>query len=210
MTTGPGFRTSTKTRMMYSLMSLGVATPAEAVAGVMAFSIYNALNNPALGYLSDRTRSRWGRRIPYVLFGGLPYAVAFALLFTAPFDGRDNPVGLLIYFGTAIVAWEGLYTALATGYYGLLPEMFATYRERTDVAAKMNIFQTVALVLGAALPPLLADILGWAGMATALAVVSVIAIYVGYPALIERPDLKKDTGFPFVQLSRPPLSTAVI
>ena len=211
------FQTSTKTRVMYSLMSLGVATPAEAVAGVMAFyivdvknlpaewfaafwfvyTIYNALNNPALGYLSDRTRSRWGRRIPYVLFGGLPYAVAFALLFTAPFDGKDNPVGLLVYFGIAIVAWEGLYTAFATGYYGLLPEMFGTYRERTDVAAKMNIFQTIALVLGAALPPLLAELLGWGGMATVLAVLSVIAIYVGYPALFERPDLKTDTGFPF-------------
>jgi len=217
MTATSQFHTSTKTRIRYSLMSLGVATPAEAIAGVIAFyivdvknlptewfavfwflyTIYNALNNPALGYLSDRTRSRWGRRIPYVLFGGLPYAVAFALLFTAPFDGRDNPVGLLIYFGAAIVVWEGLYTALATGYYGLLPEMFATYRERTDVAAKMNIFQTVALVLGAALPPLLAELLGWGGMATALAVVSVIAIYAGYPALFERPDLKKDTGFPF-------------
>ncbi|MBI3151364.1 MAG: MFS transporter [Chloroflexi bacterium] len=213
------FQTSIKTRIMYSLMSLGVATPAEAVAGVIAFyivdvknlptewfaafwffyTIYNALNNPALGYLSDRTRSRWGRRIPYVLFGGLPYAVAFALLFTAPFDGRDNPVGLLIYFGTAIIVWEGLYTAFATGYYGLLPEMFGNYGERTDVAAKMNIFQTVALVLGAALPPLLADILGWSGMATVLAVISVIAIYTGYPALFERADLKTDTSFPFMQ-----------
>ncbi len=211
------FKTSFKTRVRYSLASLGVATPAETVSGIIAFyivdvmnlpatwfatfwffyTIYNAFNNPALGYLSDRTRTRWGRRIPYVLFGGLPYAVAFALLFTAPFDGRDNPVGLLLYFGIAIVAWEGIYTALATGYYGLLPEMFDNYRERTDVAAKMNIFQTVALVLGAALPPLLADLLGWSGMATVLAVISVVALYAGYPALFERPELKKDTGFPF-------------
>jgi GPH family glycoside/pentoside/hexuronide:cation symporter len=213
------FKTSTKTRMMYSLMSLGVATPAEAVAGIIAFyivdvknlptewfatfwffyTIYNAINNPMLGYMSDRTRSRWGRRIPYVLFGGLPYAAAFALLFTAPFDGKDNPLGLLIYFGAAIVVWETCYTAFATGYYGLLPEMFGDYGERTDVAAKMNIFQTVALVLGAAMPPLLADILGWSGMATALAVISVIAIYAGYPALFERSDLKTDTSFPFMQ-----------
>lgn len=212
------FKTSFRTRMLYSVTSLGVATPAEAISGTIAFyivdvmnlptlwfstfwffyTIYNALNNPALGYLSDRTHTRWGRRIPYVLFGGLPYAVAFALLFSAPFDGRDNPVGLLIYFGIAIVAWEGLYTALATGYYGLLPEMFDNYRERTDVAAKMNIFQTVALVLGAALPPTLAHVLGWSGMATILAVVSVIAIYVGYPALFERQELKNDTGFPFL------------
>lgn len=211
------FKTSFRTRMRYSLASLGVATPAETVSGIIAFyivdvmnlpatwfatfwffyTIYNAFNNPALGYLSDRTRTRWGRRIPYVLFGGLPYAVAFALLFTAPFDGRDNPVGLLLYFGIAIIAWEGIYTALATGYYGLLPEMFDNYRERTDVAAKMNIFQTVALVLGAALPPLLADLLGWSGMATVLAVISVVALYAGYPALFERPELKKDTGFPF-------------
>ncbi len=211
------FSTSTKTRIMYALVSLGVATIAEAIAGVIAFyivdvknlpvtwystfwffyTIYNALNNPALGYMSDRTRTRWGRRIPYVLFGGLPYAVAFALIFTAPFDGRDNPVGLLIYFGTMIVIWEGLYTAIATGYYGLLPEMFGSYRERTDVAAKMNIFQTIALVLGAALPPLLSSILGWSGMAILLSVISVIAIYVGYPSLFERADLKTDTSFPF-------------
>ena len=216
ITTVPEFQTSRKIRILYSLTSLGVATPAEAIAGIIAFyivdvknlpatwfatfwfvyTIYNALNNPALGYLSDRTRSRWGRRIPYVLFGGLPYAVAFALIFTAPFDGKDNPIGLLVYFGAMIVVWEGLYTGLATGYYGLLPEMFGTYRERTDVAAKMNIFQTFALVLGAALPPLLAEMLGWSGMATVLAVVSAIAIYLGYPALFERADLKTDTSFP--------------
>jgi GPH family glycoside/pentoside/hexuronide:cation symporter len=210
------FQTSRKTRVLYSLASLGVATPAEAISGIIAFyivdvknlpatwyatfwffyTLYNALNNPALGYLSDRTRSRWGRRIPYVLFGGLPYAVAFALIFTAPFDGKDNPLGLLVYFGGMIVIWEGLYTGLATGYYGLLPEMFGTYRERTDVAAKMNIFQTIALVLGAALPPLLAEMLGWSGMASVLAVISAIAIYLGYPALFERPDLRTDTGFP--------------
>ncbi|MBN1137892.1 MAG: hypothetical protein JXM73_14985 [Anaerolineae bacterium] len=39
MATTPGFHTSTKTRLIYSLMSLGVATPAEAVAGVVAFYI---------------------------------------------------------------------------------------------------------------------------------------------------------------------------
>lgn len=211
------FATNTKTRIMYSLISLGVATISEAIAGVIAFyivdvknlpvtwystfwffyTIYNALNNPALGYMSDRTRTRWGRRIPYVLFGGLPYAVAFSLIFTAPFDGKDNPAALLVYFGVMIVIWEGLYTAIATGYYGLLPEMFGSYRERTDVAAKMNIFQTVALVLGAALPPLLSSILGWSGMAILLSVISVIAIYVGYPSLFERADLKTDTSFPF-------------
>jgi glycoside/pentoside/hexuronide:cation symporter, GPH family len=213
------FKTSFKTRILYSLTSLGVATPVETISAFALYyivdvknlpatwfasfwffyTIYNALNNPALGYASDRTRSRWGRRRPYILFCGLPYVLTFALIFTTPFDGKFNPVALLVYFGVFIVIWEGLYTALATGYYGLLPEMFGNYRERTDVAAKMNIFQVIALVLASVLPPLLWNIIGWAGMAIALAVVSVIPIYVGFPALFEREELKTDTSYPFRQ-----------
>jgi GPH family glycoside/pentoside/hexuronide:cation symporter len=213
------FKTAFKTRMLYSLTSLGVATPVETISAFALYyivdvknlpatwfasfwffyTIYNALNNPALGYASDRTRSRWGRRRPYILFVGLPYVITFTLIFTSPFDGRFNPLALLIYFGAFIVLWEGLYTALATGYYGLLPEMFGTYKERTDVAAKMNIFQTIALVLASVLPPLLWNLIGWAGMAVVLAVIAVVAIYVGYPALFEREDLKTDTSFPFGQ-----------
>ncbi len=213
------FKTAFKTRMLYSLTSLGVATPVETISAFALYyivdvknlpatwfasfwffyTIYNALNNPALGYASDRTRSRWGRRRPYILFVGLPYVITFTLIFTSPFDGRFNPLALLIYFGAFIVLWEGLYTALATGYYGLLPEMFGTYKERTDVAAKMNIFQTIALVLASVLPPLLWNLIGWAGMAVVLAVIAVVAIYVGYPALFERGDLKTDTSFPFGQ-----------
>src|SRR5512138_1030863 len=119
------FATNVRTRLLYSLTNLGITIPSQAVGGVIAFyivdtkhlpvgwystfwffyTIYNALNNPALGYLSDRTRTRWGRRIPYILFGGLPYAVAFSLIFTAPFDGKSDPVGLLVYFGIMIVIW---------------------------------------------------------------------------------------------------------
>jgi GPH family glycoside/pentoside/hexuronide:cation symporter len=218
--TVPEFQTSTKTRMMYSLVSLGVATPVETMAAFALYyivdvknlpatwfasfwffyTVYNALNNPILGYASDRTRSRWGRRRPYILFVGLPYIVTFTLIFTTPFDGKYNPVALLIYFGIFIVIWEGLYTALATGYYGLLPEMFGSYEERTDVAAKMNIFQVIALILASVLPPLLWNTsIGWAGMAIALAVISLVPIYVGYSALFERTDLKTDTSFPFGQ-----------
>ncbi len=219
MDTAAEFRTTFKQRFMYSLMSLGVSTPVETVTAFVTYfivdiknlpvvwfssfwlfyTIYNALNNPLIGFASDRTRSRWGRRRPYVLFSGLPYVLTFILIFSVPFDGKVNPLALLIYFGVVIVLWEGLYTALATGYYGLLPEMFGSYRERTDVAAQMNIFQTVGLILSAVVPPLLWNWIGWGGMAISLAVISVVAIYVGYRFLFEREDLKTDTAFPFWQ-----------
>ena len=214
----PEMTTSRKTRMLYTLSSLGVTIPVEAVSGVIMFyivdvknlpapwfatfwviyTLYNALNNPVLGFLSDRTRSRWGRRIPYILFSGVPYVVTFALLFLAPFDGRDNPTALLIFFGVVIVLWEGLYTALATGYYSLLPEMFASFHERTDVAAKMNLFQTGGLIIGVALPPILSEWLGWSWMAILLSVIAVIAIYLGIPAMFEKKSSQEQTYVPFI------------
>ena len=215
----PKFKTSLKTRLLYTLSSLGVSIPVEAVSGIIMFyivdvknlpaqwfatfwifyTIYNAANNPLLGYFSDRTRSRWGRRIPYISFSALPYALTFVLLFLAPFDGKTNPLGLLIFFGVFIIIWEGLYTAIATGYYSLLPEMFDSYHERTDVAAKMNIFQTVGLIVGVALPPMLASWLGWNWMAVLLAVIAVIAIYLGVPAMFEKKGSQEQAAFPFKQ-----------
>jgi len=213
----PEMTTSRKTRMRYTFSSLGVTIPVEAVSGIIMFYIvdvknlpltwystfwifftfYNALNNPVLGFLSDRTDSRWGRRIPYILFTGVPYVLTFAMLFFIPYDGKNNPTALLIFFGIVIVIWEGLYTALATGYYALLPEMFPSYNERTDVAAKMNIFQTGGLIIGVALPPILSEWLGWSGMGILLSVIAVIAIYVGVPAMFEKKSSQEQTYVPF-------------
>ncbi len=123
-------------RWLYSLANLGNVIPYQAVGAILLFyyvdvkhlpvawsaaamtfyAIYNALNNPVLGYLSDRTRSRWGRRIPYLLFCTAPYAIAFALVWMAPFDGRQNPVELLSYFLVVLIIWEGLGTAVSTAY----------------------------------------------------------------------------------------------
>jgi|WetSurMetagenome_2_1015567.scaffolds.fasta_scaffold46454_3 glycoside/pentoside/hexuronide:cation symporter, GPH family len=213
-TVAKNYTTSFRTRMLYSLSSFGIALPAESLGGIIAFyivdvmnlpatwfatfwifyTIYNALNNPLLGYLSDRTKSRWGRRIPYILFGSLPYVLVYAFIFWSPYDGKTNPYGLLLYFGLLIVIWEGLYTAVATGYYSLLPEMFPDYEERTDVAAKMNIFQIIALLVGVALPPIMAETIGWGWTALILAVLSGIAIYIGVPAMFEVK--QEDTYFP--------------
>jgi GPH family glycoside/pentoside/hexuronide:cation symporter len=63
--------------------------------------------------------------------------------------------------------------------------MFVNYRERTDVAAKMMIFLTVALLLGVALPPVLADRLGWGQMGIIFAIAGLIAIYVGQRGMFE-------------------------
>jgi GPH family glycoside/pentoside/hexuronide:cation symporter len=198
--------TTNKQRWLYSIANLGNVIPYQAVGAILLFfytdvrhmpvawsataitiyAFYNAFNNPVLGYLSDRTRSRWGRRIPYILFGTVPYAITFALLWMAPFDGRANPVGLLVYFMVGLILWEGLGTAVSTAYYSLLPEMFLDYHERTDVAVRMNIVQTVGLLIGVALPPILATTFGYPVMGLIFAAISALALYLGLPGMFER------------------------
>jgi GPH family glycoside/pentoside/hexuronide:cation symporter len=196
--------TTNKQRWLYSIANLGNVIPYQAVGAVILFyytdvkhlpatwasvvmtiyAFYNAFNNPLIGYFSDKTKSRWGRRIPYMLFGMLPEAVFFAFLFFAPFDGRQNPGALVAWFSVGLFFWEGLATAVSTGYYSLLPEMFKTYEERTDVAARMNIVQTVGLLLATALPSAMASWMGWPMMGLCLAVVAAAAMYVAIPSMM--------------------------
>ena len=192
-------------RWLYGLGNLGCAIPYQAVGAVALFyyvdvhrlnpvwaaavmtgyAIYNALNNPLVGYLSDRTRSRWGRRIPFILFGTLPYALFFSLLFMTPFDGVEQPLPLLLYFIVLLGIFETLATLVQTAYYALLPEMFRDYHERTDVAVRMNIFMTVGLLVGTALPAILAETLGWTWMAALFGVITAAALYFSLPAMFE-------------------------
>ena len=212
----PPVTSTLRQRWLYALMNLGMTIPTQtagsfllayyvdfkkldpglAAAALTVFTFYNALKNPIFGYLSDRTRSRWGRRIPYIRFGTLPYIVTFALMFMAPFDGRTQPAALLAYLSVIWVLWESCSAAVGTGYLGLLPEMFQSYRERTDVALRMNLVQTVGLLIGLALPPVLAQLLGWGSMATLFAVIAGASILAGLPGLFERAESQRVLSLP--------------
>ncbi|NTU74993.1 MAG: MFS transporter, partial [Anaerolineaceae bacterium] len=217
----PEIETTNGQRWLYALGNLGCAIPYQAVGAVLLFfytdvhklnplwaaavmtgySLYNAFNNPIMGYLSDRTRSRWGRRVPYILFGAIPYALFFSALFLAPFDGATQPVALLIWFAVALFLFETMATVVQTAYYSLLPEMFSEYKQRTDVAVRMNIFMTVGLIVGAALPIMLAQMLGWPVMAILLGLITAAALIFAMRGMFER---KTSSEAPDV-----PLGTAI-
>jgi glycoside/pentoside/hexuronide:cation symporter, GPH family len=214
----PAAQTTQAQRWLYGLMMLGMQIPSQIFgvyllffytdvkrlpaewsgAALTIYAIYNAINNPLIGYLQDRTRSPLGRRIPYLRFGALPWLVMFAALWLAPFDGNQQPVALLIYFVVCLVIYDGLGTAVGTAYYSLMPEMFPNYKERTDVAARMNIFLTVALLLGVALPPVLSAQIGWGPMGVIFAIISAIAIFAGLRALFEN-KVRDETPMAFVE-----------
>lgn len=217
-----GIKTTNAQQWAYSLGNLGCALPYQAVAAVLLFfyvdvhsmapaiaavvmtgyAIYNALNNPLMGYLTDRTKTIWGRRIPYVLFGTIPYAIFFSALFLVPFSGRNHPTALLIWFIVGLFLFETMATVVQTTYYAAYPEMFPEYKDRTNIAARMNLFQVVGLIIGAALPISLARVIGWPGMGILLGIITAAALLTATRGMFERKASMYNKGIPFIQALR--------
>ncbi len=119
------------------------------------WSIYNAFNDPILGGLSDKTRTKklgGGRRRPWMIAAWVPLSLIMFFLFT-PFATFDqNPVWVSIYFFVIICLFDTIYTAFSLNRTSLYPEMFRTNKEREEAGTARRIMMIVGLVLAMGLP----------------------------------------------------------
>jgi GPH family glycoside/pentoside/hexuronide:cation symporter len=132
------------------------------------YALWDAVNDPLFGYLSDRTRTPWGRRKPWML-ASLPF---WALLLFAAFSppaGLKEASLLFAYFALVTFLYEGFGAVLWTNYSALLPELFKDLKERAQASAAKLAFQVVGLVIGIGLAPWVYATYGFAAMALAFA-----------------------------------------
>jgi GPH family glycoside/pentoside/hexuronide:cation symporter len=110
-----------------------------AAAGTMLFvtRIVDALTDPVMGAVADRTRSRWGKFRPYLLFAGLPMAAAAVLTFTTPELGAK---GKLLWAYATYTVMMLCYTVLSTPYSALSGVMTARSQERTTLISARFLF----------------------------------------------------------------------
>jgi GPH family glycoside/pentoside/hexuronide:cation symporter len=113
-------------------------------------TLWDAVNDPLFGFLSDHTRSRWGRRRPYLLFGAVPFGVFFALLWFIP--QTQNQMLLFAYYTIAYILYEGAATAVGCPYGALMPELTLDHDERTSLVTYR---MAVSIGAGLAAPLLL-------------------------------------------------------
>ncbi|MFX0047449.1 MAG: MFS transporter [Candidatus Hermodarchaeota archaeon] len=121
--------------------------------GYILWSIWNMFNDPMIGYLSDRTHTRWGRRLPYIIIFFIPLALTMYFLFTPPLPiGPANQIGNFFYFLIIIIIFELFYTAFSLNYTSLFPEIFLTKNERTKANNIRQIFTIISLIFAFILP----------------------------------------------------------
>ncbi|MGW8483083.1 MFS transporter [Microbacterium sp. NPDC055903] len=155
-------------------------------AAMIAHGILNAVLNPIVGALSDRGRSRWGRRIPWIGIGIIPLVVAFALVWMPP----ELPAsGLIVWFLVVVAVYDVAYVVVVLNISALFPEIFRTTEERARGNVPRQIFAIVGMVLGTAGAPLLYGSIGWPGMAIALGAVCLVMLIWSFAGgMVERED----------------------
>ncbi len=131
--------------------------PALAGSLILAAKVYDIATDPLMGWLSDRTRSRWGRRRPWLLAGALVSALAFVLLFNPP---AARGTGLLLAAVGALVLYASGYTLFGIPYLAMPAEMTDDYHERSRLMSARTVCLTLGILAGGALAPVLVGAFG--------------------------------------------------
>ena len=93
--------------------------------------VWDAFIDYAMGFITDATKSRWGRRRPYILFGAIPFGIIFALLWIVPFHSQTL---LFIYYLSISVLFNTAFAIISIPYNSMMPELTQDYDERTSIS----------------------------------------------------------------------------
>jgi GPH family glycoside/pentoside/hexuronide:cation symporter len=152
--------------MVYFLIFLtNVVGIRPSVAGiVMSIAVlWDAVTDPTVGILSDRTRSRYGRRRPYILASAVPYGLLIWACFTVP---PLKESGLTVYYAVITLLLHTVFTLANVPYTALASEMTTDYDERTSLVTYRILLGNFGSLVAATLTPLLVDYLEKFGMPT--------------------------------------------
>lgn len=149
----------TATLLAFSLLIFltNVAGLDPALAGrvLLIGKIWDAVNDPLVGVLSDRTRSRWGRRHSWMIFSAIPFGVFFFLQWIVPnfsTDPEANQVALFWYYAIVSILFNMAFTGVNLPYTALTAELTQDYNERTSLNSFRFAFSIggslIALALG--------------------------------------------------------------
>ncbi len=120
--------------------------------------LVDAIADPLVGYWSDRTNTRWGRRIPFIGFGAIPLVLTtIAYFYPISSDGKLGPTVFLAVNGCLFFIF---YTIVGAPYNALIPEISKTNDDRRNLSTWQAVFRLTYTAIAMVAPPLLISKLG--------------------------------------------------
>ena len=114
------------------------------------FAIWDSINDPMIGPLSDKTKSKFGRRGFWILVSIVPYGLLNIFIFTAPIDGSQKAI--FIYMIVIIALYDSVYTIFSVNQLAVFSEMFKTDAARGRANMWRGVFTIFGLLIGFVLP----------------------------------------------------------
>lgn len=176
--------------LLFFLTDVARMNPTAAGAVLLINRVWDAVNDPLIGWLSDRTISKWGRRRPWIFYGALPFGITFFLIWVVPPFG---PTGLFLYYVGVSLLLDTAYTIINVPYTALTPELTRDYDERTSLNSYRFAFSVGGALISAVLHPIIvssaADVrTGYLISGAVWAIVSTIPCYIVVYFVRERPE----------------------
>jgi GPH family glycoside/pentoside/hexuronide:cation symporter len=193
--------------VFYYVDQLGLAVTLMAIINLV-YGFWDAVDDPVVGFFSDNTRTRWGRRRPWLLIG-LPFYVGFLVfiyIVPKPFQQRN---ALFWYALVIFILFEAAYTVMSVNYSALFPELFQGLRERARASSYTQGLGMLGELVGFAIPPLIYAQFGFVPMAMSFAAVGGITLFLAVlrnkedPDALKAPPLEVKDAFGEVLKNRP-------
>jgi GPH family glycoside/pentoside/hexuronide:cation symporter len=142
------------------------------------------INDPLMGQVTDRTRSRFGRRIPYVFLGAIPLGLSFFFLWTPPLG--VSAAMLAGYFFAMLFIFDTLYTITIIAYNALFPVVAKSVEERVSLSTWREALAVIALLAAYIGAPIIAESLGYVAMG------AIVGLFIALGYLITPLGVKED------------------
>ncbi len=110
--------------------------------------VVDAIADPIIGHWSDSTRSRWGRRMPFIVLGTPLMMICYLAMWFLPFE--PGSMENILYLGAVLSAYWIVFTVVLGPYSALLPEIATTSRGRIVLSSTMGLFGALGMILGGA------------------------------------------------------------
>lgn len=176
--------------LLYYYTDVFGISPAGAATMLLLTKVVDAVSDPAMGLIADRTDSRWGKYRPYLLWVAVPYAILGYLLFLGP---ELSDTGKLIYAYVTYTLVMLAYTAINVPYSALLAVISPVAEERTKATQFRFVFASLGtLCVGAFATPLVNwlggddELLGFRLTIILFAILSVLIFWITFATTRER------------------------
>ena len=175
--------------------------PSLAGNALLIGKIWDAINDPLFGWLTDKTKSRFGKRRVFMIFGAIPLGISIALLWFVPAMDR---IWTFVWIALTFMLFDTLWTLTNVPYYALTSELSDDYDERSSLTTYRMVMAVPAYLVGAALTPAIVGLFaiqrtGYAFIGIAYGVFCAVVLLISAAGIRERQGLvvSKPEASPF-------------